>query len=87
MDWLSPLNFWQRQVDVHSRREEGTAQSIFEEPAFKKWLDGSERILWCPGMRKRGQIKPFTSADALVIAGAGKTILAYDFVKEKTFTS
>jgi hypothetical protein len=51
LDWLSPLNFWTKQYDAFSRKEEGTGQWLFEEPAFNEWLEGTERTLWCPGMR------------------------------------
>ena len=50
LHWLSPLNFWMKQQDTLSRKEEGTGLWLFEEPAFKDWLEGRERILWCPGM-------------------------------------
>lgn len=49
--WLSPLNFWAKQDDTLSRKQEGTGQWLFEHPAFKGWLDGTDRTLWCPGMR------------------------------------
>lgn len=52
LNWLSPLNFWAKQYDTFSRKEDGTGQWLFEEPAFNEWLEGTERILWCPGMRK-----------------------------------
>jgi len=49
--WLSPLDFWAKQDDTLSRKQEGTGQWFFEELAFKRWLDGTDRTLWCPGMR------------------------------------
>ena len=49
--WLSPLNFWAKQDDTLSRNQDGTGQWLFEDPVFKGWLDGTDRILWCPGMR------------------------------------
>jgi len=52
LNWLSPLNFWVKQDDTLARRESGTCQWIFEESAFKEWLGGTQRTLWCPGMRK-----------------------------------
>ena len=49
--WLSPLNFWAKQDDTLSEKQEGTGQWLFEDPAFKGWLGGIDRTLWCPGMR------------------------------------
>ena len=51
VDWLSPLNFWTKQDDILSKKEEGTGGWIFEDPAFEDWINGTERILWCPGIR------------------------------------
>ena len=50
-DWISPLNFWARQQDTLSRRQEGTCQWLFDDPIFQAWLDGGDRTLWCPGLR------------------------------------
>lgn len=66
LDWLSPLNFWEKQHDALSRRESGTGQWILEEPAFNEWLDGTQRILWCPGMRMYTQTGPCISANTFV---------------------
>ena len=49
--WLSPLNFLTTQNDTFSRRQVDTGQWILEEDVFKEWLDGTNRILWCPGIR------------------------------------
>jgi hypothetical protein len=49
--WLSPLNFWPKQVDTLARKQEGTGQWLFVDPAFKEWLNGTDRTLWCPGIR------------------------------------
>jgi hypothetical protein len=49
--WLSPLNFFTKQNDVFSRRQEGTGKWLLEADTFKKWLDGTDRTLWCPGLR------------------------------------
>jgi len=66
LDWLSPLNFWEKQHDALSRREAGTGQWILEEPAFIEWLDRTQRILWCPGMRMYTQTGPCISANTFV---------------------
>jgi hypothetical protein len=82
LDWLSPLNFWTKQDDTFSRKEGGTGEWIFEEPAFNAWLIGAERMLWCPGIRMFDA--PMLRFDAnYCLAGAGKTILTYvsDFIE------
>jgi hypothetical protein len=49
--WVSPLNFWTKQNDVFSRRQEGTGEWLLKHELFKQWLSGIERTLWCPGIR------------------------------------
>ncbi len=49
--WMSSLNFYTKQNDFFSRRQEGTGEWLLEADCFKKWVDGTERILWCPGLR------------------------------------
>jgi hypothetical protein len=51
MAWLSTLNFSTRQKDFFNRRQEGTGEWFLKTDAFKNWLDGTERTLWCPGLR------------------------------------
>lgn len=75
--WLSPLNFSAKQDDVSSRRQEGTGKWFLEADLFKAWLDGTEKALWCPGIRTF--LPPFLSVSAdRLEAGAGKTVLAYE---------
>ena len=88
--WLSPLNFEAKQNDVFSRRQADTGRWFLEKTQFRAWLAGSEKILWCPGMRRfpppslrsafpleisLNSLFVLTDRDAH-IAGAGKTILA-----------
>lgn len=49
--WLSPLNFWTKQNDIFSRRQEGTGVWLLEDEVFRQWLSGVEKTLWCPGIR------------------------------------
>jgi hypothetical protein len=51
MAWVSSLSFDSKQKDFFDRRQEGTGEWLFEADAFKSWLDGTERILWCSGLR------------------------------------
>lgn len=51
LSWLSPLDFRTTQSDTLSRRQEGTGEWLFEDPPFGRWLSGTERTLWCSGIR------------------------------------
>jgi hypothetical protein len=48
---MFPLNFWAKQKDIFSRHQAGTGKWLLETDLFKQWLDGSCKILWCPGIR------------------------------------
>ncbi|KAI9812564.1 MAG: hypothetical protein M1827_004553 [Pycnora praestabilis] len=47
--WLSPLNFAAKQIDVLSRRQEGTGNWLLQADVFKRWVNGTDRTIWCPG--------------------------------------
>jgi ankyrin repeat protein len=70
LDRLSSLDFRQRQLDIHNRRQAHTGEWLLSEPTFVKWMQGIEsydRFLWCHGF-----------------AGSGKTVLTsvvYEHVK------
>ena len=51
-DWLSPLNFMATQNEVLGRRQEGTGQWLLDSEKFKNWVNGTEKVLWCPGIRE-----------------------------------
>ena len=52
-DWLSSLNFKQRQADVLNQRTEGTGLWFLESDEFQSWtLSAGSEILWCKGIRK-----------------------------------
>ena len=51
MNWISTLNFATKQNDFFGRRQKGTGKWLLEDDVFKSWLDGTVRILWCPGLR------------------------------------
>ena len=52
MKWLSPLEFFSKQNDALSRRQEGTGQWLLESIEFRSWLHTARRVLWCPGIRE-----------------------------------
>jgi Fungal N-terminal domain of STAND proteins len=65
LNWLSPLDFQQRQDDIYyKRRQDRTGTWILREPKFKQWRDTT---------RNSSQITLFCKGDP----GAGKTVLWY----------
>ena len=56
LDWLSPLNMYQKQQDILSRRHGNTGAWLLSNVAFQRWVnsDNSDRTLWCPGDREYG---------------------------------
>ncbi|KAJ7720490.1 ankyrin repeat-containing domain protein, partial [Mycena olivaceomarginata] len=50
-EWLTSLNFFQRQSDIFRARQPGTGEWLLSDPQFKDWELGSGKILWCRGMR------------------------------------
>ncbi|KAG4441578.1 hypothetical protein IFR05_002963 [Cadophora sp. M221] len=55
IDWLSPLNFHETQVDTLSRRQSGTCEWIFDTPEYQAWMEGGSQILWCWGQPGAGK--------------------------------
>ena len=62
--WLSPLNFYTKQNDFLQRRQDGTGEWLLEDNAFKEWLYGPKRTLWCPGLRMTA---PFVRFDTIIL--------------------
>ncbi|KAJ7150077.1 ankyrin repeat-containing domain protein [Mycena crocata] len=55
VEWMSPLNFFQRQADIFSTWQRGTGDWLFEDPQFKTWESSSGKTLWCRGMPGAGK--------------------------------
>ncbi|KAI9792977.1 MAG: hypothetical protein M1816_001299 [Peltula sp. TS41687] len=55
VDWLSPLNFQARQLDVFKQRQEGTGKWFLESKVYTDWVDGPPSTLWCPGIPGAGK--------------------------------
>ncbi|KAJ7734706.1 ankyrin repeat-containing domain protein [Mycena olivaceomarginata] len=55
MEWMTPLNFFQRQSDVFGTWQVGTCEWFLEDPSLKDWESGSGEILWCHGMPGAGK--------------------------------
>ncbi|KAJ7137873.1 ankyrin repeat-containing domain protein [Mycena epipterygia] len=55
LDWISPLNFLQRQTDVFSSLEPGTGEWLLADAGFQEWTAGSGTVLFCRGMPGAGK--------------------------------
>ena len=51
-NWLAPLSFLQKQIDVFGSRAPGTGQGFLQSRNFKDWFAGNTNVLWCQGIRK-----------------------------------
>lgn len=51
IDWLCPLNFASKQMDILTQRVEGTGQWLLEHQDFQVWRDGGNRAIGLPGIR------------------------------------
>jgi hypothetical protein len=85
MKWLSPTDFPAQQHDIITRRQEGTGQWFLDSPEFKRWLQGSDKTLFCPGIPGAGK----TMMAAIAIDYLGRTSqadvgLAYLFCNYKS---
>lgn len=51
LNWLSPLNMFQRQQDTLSRRHGNTGLWLLSAPVFQRWVNSerTDRTLWFPG--------------------------------------
>ena len=74
LDWLSPLNMYQKQQDTLSRRHGSTGSWLLGEPNFRKWVnsESSNRTLWCPGDPGTGK----TVITSIVVDHLVKTIVS-----------
>jgi hypothetical protein len=55
MEWLSPTDFPAQQHDIITRRQEKTGDWLIDDPKFKRWLQGSDKMLFCPGIPGSGK--------------------------------
>jgi hypothetical protein len=88
MEWLSPIDFPAQQQDIISRRQEGTGQWFLDSLTFKRWLQGSDKTLFCPGMPGAGKTMIAAIAiDHLYSTAGGNNIgIAYLFCSYKAHT-
>ncbi|KAJ6579068.1 ankyrin repeat-containing domain protein, partial [Mycena vulgaris] len=55
LEWMSPLNFLQRQADVFSALQPGTGEWLLAHAQFQHWESSSGKVLWCHGMPGAGK--------------------------------
>ena len=83
MEWLSPTDFPSQQHDIISRRQEGTGQWFLDTPEFKRWLQGLDKTLFCPGIPGTGK----TMMAAIAIDHLWRTIPGDDIAVACLFCS
>jgi hypothetical protein len=71
MAWTSTLNFSIKQNDFFSRCQEGTGRWLLEAGAFMDWMDGTERTLWCPGLRMILSLNAFQHCCSILTGASG----------------
>ena len=55
MQWLSRTDYPAQQHSILSQRQDGTAQWFLDSTEFMSWIDGTKRILFCPGIPGAGK--------------------------------
>ncbi|KAJ7444207.1 hypothetical protein FB451DRAFT_77255 [Mycena latifolia] len=55
LDWMSPLNFLQRQADVFGALQSGTGEWLLGNAVFQEWESGSGKVLFCHGIPGAGK--------------------------------
>ncbi|KAJ7440446.1 ankyrin repeat-containing domain protein [Mycena latifolia] len=55
LNWITSLNFFQRQADVFHAWQIGTGEWLLSDATFKNWELGSGGVLWCRGIPGAGK--------------------------------
>ncbi|KAJ7087123.1 hypothetical protein C8R44DRAFT_861913 [Mycena epipterygia] len=55
IEWVTPLNFFQRQADVFKAWQPGTGDWLLADAHFKDWESSTGSVLWCHGMAGAGK--------------------------------
>jgi hypothetical protein len=50
MDWISPLDFANKQKYFFNKWHNGTWEWFLDDNIFREWLDGDNTTLWCHGV-------------------------------------
>ncbi|KAI0472362.1 hypothetical protein F4859DRAFT_522274 [Xylaria cf. heliscus] len=55
VNYFSPVSFSEKQNEIFSQRQPGTAQWFIDSPEFQDWLLSLGATLWCPGAPGSGK--------------------------------
>ncbi|KAJ7076752.1 hypothetical protein B0H15DRAFT_1004565, partial [Mycena belliarum] len=55
LDWITSLNFFQRQADILAAWQPGTGEWLLTDARFKSWESGGQQVLWCYGIPGAGK--------------------------------
>ncbi|KAJ7444007.1 ankyrin repeat-containing domain protein [Mycena latifolia] len=55
LNWITSLNFFQRQADVFRAWQPGTGEWLLSDATFKNWTLGAGGVLWCRGIPGAGK--------------------------------
>jgi ankyrin repeat domain-containing protein 50 len=55
LDWISPLNFLQRQQLIFTEARTGTGKWFLDDHRYQLWERDSGSVLWCPGIPGAGK--------------------------------
>lgn len=55
LEWITKIDYGQRQSDHFGKCQEGTGSWLLESDNFRTWLSGCEKVLFCHGMPGAGK--------------------------------
>ncbi|KAK6338820.1 hypothetical protein TWF696_009628 [Orbilia brochopaga] len=55
LEWLAPIEYNSKHNDLSEKRQSGTGRWLLHTNKYQHWLQGRNRILFCPGMPGAGK--------------------------------
>lgn len=55
ISWLSGSDHWSKHNDLLNRKQDGIEDSMFKVEEYKRWLDGTTKILCCSEIPEAGK--------------------------------
>ncbi|KAF7368010.1 Ankyrin [Mycena sanguinolenta] len=55
LEWITPLNFFQRQAEIFAAWQPGTGEWFLADTEFRDWESNGQQILWCRGIPGAGK--------------------------------
>lgn len=79
LKWLSPGDFEETHERHFKKRFDNTGQWLLDDSRFRNWRDMTQSsLLWCYGARKSiVYVSVSMYINLYILAGTGKTVLAY----------